>query len=105
MSDIWEQLYGKKELDDTLRAGIVAEFGPRGTKALDAIDRHTVKKYLDFFVVKGSTGEHVVSENICTCRDFAFRQKPCWHIIAVMIAEATGTFETIDAWYQENWKK
>jgi len=105
MSDIWQQLCEKKALDDTLRAGIVDEFGMRGTKALDAVDHHLVKKYLDFFVVSGSTGKYVVSENVCTCRDFAFRQKPCWHLIAVRIAEATGMFESIDAWYQENWKK
>ena len=104
MSDIWQQLREKKALDDVLRAGIIAESGTRGTKALDAVDRNRVKKYLDFFVVTGSTGEHVVSENVCTCRDFAFRQKPCWHLIAVRIAEATGSFETIGAWYQENWK-
>ena len=105
MNDLWQQLREKKTLDDALRAGIVTEFGTRGTKALDAIDRNLVKKYLDFFVVSGSTGEYVVSENVCTCRDFAFRQKPCWHLIAVRIAEATGLFETIDTWYQENWKK
>jgi|SRR5208337_230271 len=105
MSDLWQQLYGKKALDDALRTRIVTEYGSRGAKALDAIDHQLVKKYLDFFVVTGSTGEHVVSENVCTCRDFAFRQKPCWHLIAVRIAEATGTFETIDAWYQEHWKK
>ena len=75
MSDLWQQWYSKKALDDALRAGIVAEFGSRGVKALDAIDRHRVKKYLDFFVVTGSTGEHVVSENVCTCRDFAFLAK------------------------------
>ncbi|MFZ1126716.1 SWIM zinc finger family protein [Methanoregula sp.] len=104
MKDLWQQLCEKKVLDDALRVGIVAEYGSRGAKALDAIDRHLIKKYLDFFVVAGSTGEHVVSENVCTCRDFAFRQKLCWHLIAVRIAEATGTFETINAWYQDSWK-
>jgi predicted nucleic acid-binding Zn finger protein len=104
MSDLWQQLCEKKVLDDALRTVIVAEYGSRGAKALDAIDSHMVKKYLDFFVVAGSTGEYVVSENVCTCRDFAFRQKPCWHLIAVRIAEATGTFETINAWYQDTWK-
>ena len=67
MNDLWQQLREKKALDDTFRSGIVVEFGTRGTKALDAIDRHLVKKYLDFFVV--------------------------------------SLFETIDTWYQENWKK
>ncbi len=106
MSDLWQQLREKKALDDALRAGIVAEFGTRGTKALDAIDEQARKIKISRFLCRHRvTGEHVVSENVCTCRDFAFRQKPCWHLIAVRIAEATGMFESIDAWYQENWKK
>jgi len=105
MSDLWQQLLTKKNLDDTIRAAIIAEYGTRGKKALDAVDQRQVKKYLDFFVVTGSTGEHVIDEDVCTCRDFAFRQKPCWHILAVQIAGATGTFVPVDAWYQENWKR
>lgn len=105
MSDTWQDHNEKKALDATLREKIAREFGARGRKALDAIDQRRIIKYLDFFVVKGAGGEYVVSEDVCTCRDFAFRQSPCWHVIAVRIATATKTFETVDAWYQENWKK
>jgi predicted nucleic acid-binding Zn finger protein len=105
MSEIWQRLNRKKALDEALRNEIEETFGLRGRKALAAIDDHRVKKYLDFFVVSGSTGEYVVAENVCTCRDFAFRNRPCWHLLAVQIAEATGMFEFIDAWFQERWKK
>jgi len=105
MSDPWQMLAERKALDEEIRAALIAEYGTRGKKALDAIDCGQVRKYLDFFVVTGSTGEHVIEEDVCTCRDFAFRQKPCWHILAVRIAGATGTFVPVDAWYQENWKR
>ncbi len=104
MSDPWQLLCERKVLDDESRAALLAQYSTRGKKALDAIERHLVKKYLDFFVVTGSSGNYVVCEGICTCRDFAYRQKPCWHIIAVRIAETTGEFETVDTWYQETEK-
>lgn len=72
MSDPWTLLGERKILDDEIRAALVAQFGTRGKKALDAIDHHLVKKYLDFFVVTGSSGDYVISEGVCTCPDFAF---------------------------------
>ena len=105
MSDLWQQLQKRKDLDDTLILAIEQEYGVRGEHALAAIDSHRVKKYLDFFVVSGKTDEYVVDENICTCRDFIFRNRECWHILAVRIAEACGSFDRIDLWYQDNWIK
>jgi len=104
MTDPWQRICEKKMLDEESRAAIVEQYGTRGKKALDAVDRGLVQKYRDFFVVTGSTGDHVASEGVCTCRDFAFRQKPCYHILAVRIAEATGRFVTVDRWYQDSWK-
>jgi len=104
MNDPWQMLSERKALDEEIRASLIAEYGTRGKKALDAVDRGLVRKYLDFFVVTGSTGDHVIDEDVCTCRDFAFRQKPCWHILAVRIARATDSFVPVGEWYQENWK-
>jgi predicted nucleic acid-binding Zn finger protein len=104
MSDPWQLLLERKALDEKIRAALIAEYGTRGKKALDAVTSGLVRKHLDFFVVTGSTGDHVIDEGVCTCRDFAFRQKPCWHILAVRIAEATGQYVALDTWYQENWK-
>jgi predicted nucleic acid-binding Zn finger protein len=104
MSDTWQIMSERKVLDDESRAALIAQYGTRGKKAIDAIDSHLVKKYLDFFVVTGSSAAYVVCEEVCTCRDFAYRQKPCWHLIAVRIAEITGKYETIEAWYQEKGK-
>lgn len=101
MSDIFSWLKGKKNIDDATRAEIEQEFGARGKKALAAIDDGDVKRYRDFFVVTGKTGEYVVEEGICTCRDFIYRNRECWHILAVRIADCCGTYARVDAWYQE----
>lgn len=94
-------LLKNRVLDGPARAGIVRMYGSRGEKALTYIDNKNVKKYLDFFVVTGSRTEYVVSDDVCTCPDFAFRQKTCAHILAVRIAEITGLYEPVDAWYQD----
>jgi predicted nucleic acid-binding Zn finger protein len=101
MIDPWQLILERKTLDDESRAALISQYGTRGKKAIDAIDTCLVKKYLDFFVVTGSSAHYVVCEDVCTCRDFAYRQKPCWHLIAVRIAEVTGSFEAVDSWYQE----
>jgi predicted nucleic acid-binding Zn finger protein len=104
MSDLWQRLADKRELDDELRAAIEMELGPRGKKALAAIDAGKIKKYHDFFVVEGRTDDYVVDEDFCTCGDFMFRGRTCWHLIAVRIAIATGRFETVDSWYTDQLK-
>ena len=101
MKDIAAILKGDKTLDGASREAIVTAYGKKGTSALDAIDHGRVKKYLDFFVVEGKTASYIVEEDFCTCGDFLYRGRNCWHLLAVRIALATGRFETIDRWYQE----
>jgi predicted nucleic acid-binding Zn finger protein len=105
MSDLWQRIAAKKVLDASLRLEIEETLGTRGKKALTAIDSGKIKKYLDFFVVEGRTDEYVVDDDFCTCRDFLYRSRTCWHLMAVRIAKETGTFLRIDAWYQDIWKK
>jgi predicted nucleic acid-binding Zn finger protein len=104
MSDIWLRIEKNKVLDFALREEIEATFGARGKKALAAIDAGKVKKYLDFFVVEGRTAEYVVDEDFCTCRDFLYRGRTCWHLLAVRIALATGQFTPVDSWYVDQLK-
>jgi len=105
MSDLWQRLAQKKVLDASLRLEIEDTLGTRGKKALSALDSGKIKKYLDFFVVEGRTAEYVVDEDFCTCGDFMYRGRTCWHLLAVRIAQETGTFRQIDSWYQDRWKK
>ena len=104
MTDIWERLRNKHELDEEIRGEIVEAFGKKGTSALDAIDAGRVKKYLDFFVVEGKTAAYIVEDDFCTCGDFLYRGRACWHLLAVRIAVATGAFLAVDGWYSDQMK-
>jgi predicted nucleic acid-binding Zn finger protein len=104
MSDLWQRLGECKALNAALRGEIEKTFGNRGKKALAALDNGKIKKYLDFFVVTGRTSEYVVDEDFCTCGDFIFRNRTCWHLLAVRIAQETKLYERIDSWYQDRWK-
>lgn len=101
MNDIWGRLCERHDLDAEIRGEIVAAFGRKGTSALDAIDAGRVKKYLDFFVVEGRTAAYIVEDDFCTCGDFLYRGRACWHLLAVRIARETGRVKTIDCWYQD----
>ena len=105
MSDLYERLRKEKVLDVTLRCEIEETFGNRGRKALAALDSGKITRYLDFFVVSGRTAEYVVDEDFCTCGDFMFRGRTCWHLLAVRIAQETGIYNRNDSWYQERWNK
>ncbi|MGB9176238.1 MAG: SWIM zinc finger family protein [Methanoregula sp.] len=101
MNDIWGRLQKRHELDTEIRGEIVAAFGRKGTAALDAIDAGRVKKYQDFFVVEGRTAAYIVEDDFCTCGDFLYRGRACWHLLAVRIARDSRRFVMVDRWYQE----
>jgi predicted nucleic acid-binding Zn finger protein len=42
-----------------------------------------------------------VEDDFCTCGDFLYRRRACWHLLAVRMAVATGRFVAVDRWYQE----
>jgi predicted nucleic acid-binding Zn finger protein len=105
MSDLLYRIKEKHALTLSLREEIIATFGDRGKKALAAIDAGKVKQYRDFFVVEGRTSEYVVDEDFCTCRDFLYRGRTCWHLLAVRIAMGADLVKQVDGWYQDRWIK
>jgi predicted nucleic acid-binding Zn finger protein len=105
MNDIWQRLHGRHELDTEMRRAVEEAFGRKGTSALDAIDAGRVKKYLDFFVVEGRTAAYIVEDDFCTCGDFLYRHRTCWHLLAVRIARETGLFDSVNGWYQDTMKE
>jgi predicted nucleic acid-binding Zn finger protein len=105
MSDIWERLRDRKGLDEEIREEILEAFGKKGSSALGAIDAGRVKKYLDFFVVEGKTAAYIVEDDFCTCGDFLYRGRACWHLLAVRIARETGRVVAVDTWYQETMRE
>ena len=84
---------------------LAREFGSRGRKAIETVRSGKVKKYKDFFVVKGTTGDYIVEDDFCTCNDYLYRLSikggVCYHSIAVRIAKATGDYEEIGQWYTD----
>ena len=105
MTDPWTVLGKERRLTPEIRRIIGERYGQRGVKALEIIDEGRVKRYLDFFVVVGSSDEYVVEEDFCTCSDALFRRGECSHVIAVRIAALTGQYEEFSLWYQDGWKK
>ncbi len=102
MSDPITDLVESGHLDEQLRRRITAYYQARGKKALEIVDQDRVKRYLDFFVVVGASGEYVIEDDYCSCEDFLHRGGACAHILAVRIARAIGRYELIDLWYYED---
>jgi predicted nucleic acid-binding Zn finger protein len=100
-----EELQKTGSLTPEMEKRIVDEYGPRGKNAIDLVRAHGVKKYKDFFVVRGKSGEYIVEDDFCTCNDYLYRLSikggVCYHSIAVRIARATGEYEAIDQWYSD----
>ncbi|MDD1651668.1 MAG: SWIM zinc finger family protein [Methanomicrobiales archaeon] len=105
MSSCWDLVDKERDLSDPVRECILAEFGSRGKKALDAVDQGKVKRYLDFVVVVGQSGEYVVEDEFCECSDALFRGRGCWHVLAARIAALTGRYQDCPTWYQDTRKK
>lgn len=87
------------------RREIQEEHGHRGVRALTALDERRVKRYLDFYVVESSGKEYVIEDDLCTCGDFLFRGRECWHILAVRLARETGWVTEVPEWFQDRWRK
>jgi len=103
MNTILDKIAKQGHLTSELREEFLQEYGNRGKRALVALDEKRVKQYLDFTVVESSSKEYVVDDDICVCGDSLFRNRECWHILAVRLAKATGSFTDECSWYQEHW--
>ena len=103
MNEIHEALLAAGSLTGEIRLYIQETCGSRGKKALAAVDSGAVRRYRDFFAVKGTSGEYIVDGDFCTCEASLIRNRPCWHVLAVEIATLTGTFREVPEWYQDRW--
>jgi predicted nucleic acid-binding Zn finger protein len=98
MINPWQILKTEGELNRTVRDAFVGTYGKRGAKAVRAVEQGRVKKYRDYFVVVGESGEYCVDGSFCSC-DAQKYGKDCWHTLAVRLAAELGAFETYDLWY------
>ncbi len=105
MTDPWKILGEEGRLTDETRRLIRERYGQRGVKALEIVEEGRVKKYLDFFVVVGTSEEHIVEEEFCDCIDALFRRRgSCAHVLAVQIASLTGQYGEFPLWYLDSWR-
>jgi predicted nucleic acid-binding Zn finger protein len=106
MTDPWKILARERRLTPEVRRLMGERYGQRGVKALEIVDEGRVKKYLDFFVVAGTSEEHIVEEEFCSCADALFRRRgECAHVLAVRIAALIGRYEECPLWYLDSWKE
>lgn len=102
-AEFWKMLKEEGCLTPRLSEECIRIYGDRGQKALNALKNGMVRKYLDFVVVAGSSHEYIVEEDFCTCQDFVYRGKCCWHLLAARLAGICGGYEPRNEWYQETW--
>ncbi|HJJ50529.1 MAG TPA: SWIM zinc finger family protein [Methanocorpusculum sp.] len=101
MTNPFQILKAEGELNDVVRNAFISAYGNRGMEAVDAVKENRIKKYRDYFVVVGNTGEYYLEGSFCSCDAFLYGKK-CWHTLAVQIAVELGLYETYDLWYYKN---
>jgi len=104
--DWLEELREHGSLTGKVTDEILRNHGARGRRAVDAVSEGRVKEYLDFVVVVGKGDEYIVEGRSCTCDDFRYNlgdadDELCWHILAALIADATGDTDEHEMWYSE----
>lgn len=97
----WQVLKTAGDLNETVWQAFVHAYGKRGSDAVDAVRDHRVKKYRDYFVVVGNSGEYYVEGEFCSCEGRLYG-KECWHTLAVRIARELGAYETYNLWYYKD---
>lgn len=97
----WYVLRKEKVLNETVRQAFIQTYGKRGYKAIEAVSNNRVKRYRDYFVVVGNSGEYYVEGEFCSCNARLYG-KQCWHTLSVRIAEELGMYEKYDLWYYKD---
>ncbi|HJK01508.1 MAG TPA: hypothetical protein O0W91_00440 [Methanocorpusculum sp.] len=97
----WTILKKERTLNETVWQAFVHTYGKRGSEAINAVRNHRVKKYRDYFVVVGNSGEYYVEGDFCSCEANLYG-KSCWHRLAVQIAYELEEYETYDLWYYKD---
>lgn len=104
MTDWRDDLEAAGELTPDVVRRILDAHGDRGSRAIEAVSEGRVKRYRDFTVVVGHADEYVIEDGGCTCEDSTYNldpDEPCWHALAVDIAERVGNVDHHDMWYSD----
>ena len=96
VEDWREALSAAGELSGPIVDAILATHGDRGSRAIEAVSEERVKEYRDFTVVVGHDEEYIIENGGCPCKDAEYNldttdpTQPCWHALAVDIAQRIG---------------
>lgn len=112
------------KLTPALKKELREVFGEKAERAIETAQTHRVKKYTFspsqrvVWVVVGKNRDYqVLPQLFCMCDDFYLSvvirrtDKACYHLIAQMLAEATGCFDNVESEdekfqrYMEEWSK
>ena len=107
-SVLFDELKRSRAFTGSLLRRFSEEFGERFWKALKAAVNGQVKRYVfqpsgrvEWVIVGKKRDYRLISDFYCGCDDFYLnvvvrkKNKYCYHIIAKVIAESIGTFETV----------
>jgi predicted nucleic acid-binding Zn finger protein len=107
LNSICKEANAEGEVTENHKGQLSAAFGPRFTKAWEALEQGRVKKYIFkpsgriVWIVVGKERDYLVmpAADFCSCEDFYFKFDKghlCYHIIAQKLAEATRQFDLIE---------
>jgi len=110
LDDICRKAGSNQEISDEDLLELQQVFGQRSAKALEVLRENRVKKYIFkpsnrvVWVVVGKGRDYLLmtKAEFCTCDDFYFRVLDrqihmCYHLVAQRLAEASGSYETVEA--------
>jgi len=107
LNGICKEVNAEGEVNENHKVQLSAAFGPRFTKAWEALEQGRVKKYVFkpsgriVWIVVGKGRDYLImpTAEFCSCEDFYFKFDKghlCYHIIAQKLAEATEHFDLIE---------
>lgn len=109
LENICKEAKGKGRVTGVHLTQLSTAFGPRFTKAWEALREERVKKYVFkpsgkvVWIVVGRERDYLVmpAADFCSCDDFYFRVMDkevhlCYHLIAQKIAEALAWYDEIE---------
>ncbi|UCE43799.1 MAG: hypothetical protein JSV57_05460 [Candidatus Bathyarchaeota archaeon] len=109
LKDTCSKAKAKDKVTGAHLAKLSTAFGPRFTRAWEALKERRIKKYIFkpskriVWIVVGRKREYIVmpTAEFCSCEDFYFRVMDgevhlCYHLIAQKMAEALGWYDLFE---------
>jgi predicted nucleic acid-binding Zn finger protein len=109
LEDICRKVEAEHQVKDAYVTKLSAAFGPRFTRAWEALKEKRIKKYVFkpseriVWIVVGKQRDYIImpTAEFCSCHDFYFRvmdgeARLCYHLIAQKMAEALGWYDVFE---------